>query len=132
MTGNTKEISEILEGEFQNQGVEVIRMGTDDADGADICVIATYTYNNGEVSANFVYFEENLRKQGLKGKVYGVVGSGDKGYHSDTYCFAAEIFNEDFQQAGAKKGHDVLKIGNKADEKDKEALKEFVSSLTNA
>lgn len=66
MTGNTKEISEILEGEFQNQGVEVIRMGTDDADGADICVIATYTYNNGEVSANFVYFEENLRKQNLK------------------------------------------------------------------
>ncbi|GEQ49563.1 hypothetical protein [Tetragenococcus koreensis] len=49
-------------------------MGTDDAEdadeeeftGADICVIATYTYNNGEVSANFVYFEENLRKQNLK------------------------------------------------------------------
>ncbi|MDN6242845.1 MAG: flavodoxin domain-containing protein [Tetragenococcus koreensis] len=115
-------------------------MGTDDAEdadeeeftGADICVIATYTYNNGEVSANFVYFEENLRKQGLKGKVYGVVGSGDKEYHSDTYCFAAETFNEDFQQAGAKKGHDVLKIDNKADEKDKEALKGFVSSLINA
>ncbi|MCF1585062.1 flavodoxin domain-containing protein [Tetragenococcus koreensis] len=130
----------MLEGKFQNQGVEVIRMGTDDAEdadeeaftGTDICVIATYTYNNGEVPANFVYFEENLRKQNLKGKVYGVVGSGDKGYHSDTYCFAAETFNEDFQQAGTKKGHDVLKIDNKADEKDKEALKEFVSSLTNA
>lgn len=35
MTGNTEEISEILEEEFQQQGVEVIRMEADDADDAD-------------------------------------------------------------------------------------------------
>lgn len=140
MTGNTEEISEILEKEFQQQGVEVIRMEADDADdadeeaftGADICVIATYTYNNGEVPDNFVYFEENLRKQDLQGKIYGVVGSGDKEYHSDTYCFAADTFDEDFKQAGAKKGADVVKIDNKADEKDKGVLKEFVINLINA
>ncbi|GEQ62553.1 hypothetical protein VL2N_18890 [Vagococcus lutrae] len=74
MTGNTEEISEILEEEFQQQGVEVTRMEADDADDADeeaftdadICVIATYTYNNGKVPDNFVYFKENLREQDLQ------------------------------------------------------------------
>lgn len=140
MTGNTEEISEILEEEFQQQGVEVTRMEADDADDADeeaftdadICVIATYTYNNGKVPDNFVYFKENLREQDLQGKIYGVVGSGDKEYHFATYCFAADTFDEDFKQAGAKKGTDVVKIDNKADEKDKEVLKEFVINLMNA
>lgn len=48
MTGNTEEISEILEEQFQEAGVEVEReecseVDVDFFDDADACIIATYT-----------------------------------------------------------------------------------------
>ena len=57
MTGNTEEISEILEEQFQEAGVEVEReecseVDVDFFDDADACIIATYTYGDGNCLLN--------------------------------------------------------------------------------
>lgn len=137
MTGNTEGISEILEDQFKANDIEVERVEADDADDdffddADICVVATYTYNDGELPFDFEDFYEELPEQDLAGKVFGVVGSGDSELYPDYFCHAAIDFEEAFEKTGAKKGHDTVKIENEADDDDEEKLVEFVKALANA
>lgn len=136
-TGNTEGISEILEEAFEALGVEVERIEADDADDdtyedADICVLATYTDGDGERPFDLEDFYEELPEQDLAGKVYGVVGSGDSELYPDYFCQAAIDFEEAFAKTGAKKGAELVKIENDADDEDTEVLKAFVKSLTEA
>ncbi|WP_159722308.1 flavodoxin [Enterococcus sp. CSURQ0835] len=137
MTGNTEGISEILEEQFKANDVDVERVEADDADDdffddADICVVATYTYNDGELPFDLEDFYEELPDQELDGKVFGVVGSGDSELYPDYFCHAADAFEEAFEKTGAKKGHETVKIENDADDEDEEKLVEFVKALVNA
>lgn len=54
-------------------------------DDADICVIATYTYDEGELPFDLEDFYDELPEQDLSGKVYGVVGSGDSELYPDFF-----------------------------------------------
>lgn len=137
MTGNTEGISEILENQFSNLDIEVERVEADDADedffdDADICVIATYTYDEGELPFDLEDFYDELPEQDLSGKVYGVVGSGDSELYPDFFCDAAVDFDKAFAETGATKGHEVVKIENDADDEDEVLLKEFVKALVDA
>jgi len=137
MTGNTEEIADYVVEEFENQGVEVEKIEADDAeedvfDDADISVVATYTYNNGEIPEDFGDFPEDLGEQDLSGKTYGVVGSGGKENHAPTFCFAVDSFEEIFAKTGAKKGHESIKIDEAPDDDDRKQLKEFVEALVKA
>lgn len=137
MTGNTEGISEILEDAFTELGLDVERIEADDADAdfyedADICVLATYTDGDGERPFNLEDLYEELPDQDLAGKVYGVVGSGDSELYPDHFCSAAVDFDEAFAKTGAKKGAEVVKIENDADDEDTEALKAFAKALTEA
>lgn len=136
-TGNTEGISEILEDAFGALDVEVERIEADDADSdvfedADICVVATYTDGDGEIPFNLEDFHDDLADEDLAGKVYGVVGSGDSELYPDAFCQAAIDFAETFEKTGAKKGADVVKIENDADDEDEETLKAFVKALVEA
>lgn len=137
MTGNTEGISEILEDDFTDLGIEVERVQADDADeeffeDADICVLATYTYDEGELPFDLEDFYDELPDYDLSGKIYGVVGSGDSELYPDYFCLAADKFDEAFAKAGAKKGHEIVRIENDADEDDEIVLKEFVEALVDA
>lgn len=137
MTGNTEEISEILEDQFSGLDIEVERVEADDADeaffeDADICVIATYTYDEGELPFDLEDFYDDLPDQDLSGKIYGVVGSGDSDLYPDFFCDAADDFDHVFSEAGATQGHEVVKIENDAEDEDKVRLKEFVEALVKA
>ncbi len=137
MTGNTEGISEILEDQFSELDMEVERVEADDADedffdDADICVIATYTYDEGELPFDLEDFYEDLPEQDLSGKVYGVVGSGDSELYPDYFCDSAVDFDNAFAETGATKGHEVVKIENDADDEDEVVLKEFVKALVEA
>jgi len=137
MTGNTEGISEILEDQFSELDMEVERVEADDADedffdDADICVIATYTYDEGELPFDLEDFYEDLPEQDLSGKVYGVVGSGDSELYLDYFCDSAVDFDNAFAETGATKGHEVVKIENDADDEDEVVLKEFVKALVEA
>lgn len=134
MTGNTEEISEILENTVQDAGFEVEReecseVDVDFFDDADACVIATYTYGDGELPFEFEDFFDELEDKDLSGKIFGVVGSGDREY-GDLFCKSAHDFVEALEKAGAKKVAETVEIENNAEDEDVEALKKFVTELT--
>lgn len=136
-TGNTEGISEILEDAFKDLAIDVERIEADDADDstfddADICVVATYTDGDGEVPFDLEDFYDDLPDFELEGKVFGVVGSGDSELYPDYFCQAAVDFDQAFEKTGAKRGAQLVKIENDADDEDEEVLKAFVKALTQA
>lgn len=136
-TGNTEGISEILEDAFKDLAIDVERIEADDADDstfddADICVVATYTDGDGEVPFDLEDFFDDLPDFELEGKVFGVVGSGDSELYPDYFCQAAVDFDQAFEKTGAKRGAQLVKIENDADDEDEEVLKAFVTALTQA
>lgn len=134
-TGNTEGIAEILEEEFVTLDADVEVIDADDDvdedvfEEADVCVIATYTDGDGEIPFNLQDFYDSLPEIDLTGKVFGVVGSGDSELYPDAFCQAAIDFEAAFEQTGAKKGSDTLKIENNAEDEDVAALKAFVADL---
>lgn len=137
MTGNTEGISEILEEQLKAKGLDVERIEAEDADSdifedADVCIVATYTYDDGELPFDFEDFYEDLADEDLSGKVYGVVGSGDSELYPDYFCHAAELFDEDFAKTGATKGSELVKIENDADDEDTARLQKFVDEVVAA
>lgn len=134
MTGNTEEISEILEDKFTEAGMDVVRETGDSIDedffsDADICVVATHSEGAGDVPMDFEDFQESLEDQDLSGKVFGVVCSGDIENYEDTFCGAGDTFEKSFEQTGANKGHDIVKIDNNAEGDDIIALETFAKDL---
>ena len=82
MTGNTEEIADIVAEAFENMDIEVeinecTQVDADEFEEADICVVATYTYDDGDLPDEIVDFYEDLQELDLSGKIYGVCGSGD-------------------------------------------------------
>lgn len=133
MTGNTEEISEIIENALSEKNIDVEREEVDDVevdffDDADLCIIATYTYGEGELPDEFEEFYEELGDKDLNGKIYGVVGSGDREYE-EHFCRSAHDFDKAFAKTGALKGAEVVEIENNAEEEDIEQINQFIDSL---
>jgi flavodoxin short chain len=137
MTGNTEGISEILEEKLKAAGLDVERIEADDAESdvfadADIAIVATYTYGDGDIPDELEDFHDDLSDEDLSGKTYGVVGSGDEEVYPDTFCTAADLFAEAFEATGAKKGSATVKINNDAEDEDVENLQKFVDEIVKA
>ena len=113
MTGNTEEIADIVADKLKERGLEVDidECTTVDAEEfleADIAIIASYTYGDGELPDEIVDFYEDLASLDLTGKIYGVVGSGDTFY--DEFCKAVDDFDRAFAATGAEKGAENVKV----------------------
>ncbi|MEG0253935.1 MAG: flavodoxin [Vagococcus sp.] len=133
MTGNTEEISEIIEEKLEDEGIEIKREECSDVDpdffeDADICIIATYTYGDGDLPFEIEDFYDDLKEEDFSGKIFGVVGSGDKEY-GEYYCQSARDFVNQFAQTGAKQGADLVCIENNAEDGDIDLLQTFVEEL---
>ncbi|MGO3732716.1 MAG: flavodoxin [Vagococcus sp.] len=133
MTGNTEEIADIVEEKLEDAGIEVECEECSDVDSdffedADICIVATYTYGDGDLPFEMEDFFEDLEKEELSGKLFGVVGSGDKDY-GDFYCQSARDFIEQFEKTGATKGAELVCIENNAEDEDINTLQRFVEEL---
>ena len=63
----------------------------------------------------------------LTGKVYGVCGSGDTFY--DEFCKVVDDFAGVFEQTGATKGSDVVKVDLAPEAEDIEHLEKFVAEI---
>ena len=119
MTGNTEEIADIVADKFRDLGVEVdvdecTTVDAEDFLDADIAVVATYTYGDGELPDEIQDFYEDLAGLDLKGKLYGVVGSGDTFY--DEFCKAVDDFDRCFAATGAEKGSECVKVDLSAED----------------
>lgn len=133
MTGNTEGISEIIEDQFIDAGLEVEREECTDVDpdffeDADICIVATYTYGDGELPFEIEDFFADLEDEDLEDKLFGVVGSGDTEY-GEYFCQSARDFVEQFKKTGATEGAEMVEIENEADGEDTERLQAFVDKL---
>lgn len=135
MTGNTEEIADIVSEAFENLNVEVeidecTQVDAEDFEAADICVVATYTYGEGDLPDEIVDFYEELQELDLSGKVYGVCGSGDTFY--ELYCKSVDDFDAAFAKTGAEKGAENVKVEMAAEEEDIENLEAFAKKLVEA
>ena len=106
MTGNTEEIADIVAEAFEDLELEVeidecTQVDAADFEEADICVVATYTYGDGDLPDEIVDFYEDLQEIDLSGKIFGVCGSGD-------------TFYDDFVNRWTTSKQSLLKLGQKA------------------
>lgn len=132
MTGNTEEIADIVAEKLRelDVDVEIDECTTVDAEDfldADLAIVATYTYGDGELPDEIVDFYEDLSGLDLAGKIYGVVGSGDTFY--DEFCKAVDDFDTVFAATGAEKGSENVKVDLSAEEDDIERLEHFAEEL---
>lgn len=132
MTGNTEEIADVIAEALENLGIDVekdecTQVDADTFEDADICVVASYTYGDGDLPDEIVDFYEDLQELKLTGKVYGVVGSGDTFY--EMFCQSVDDFVAVFEKIGAKKGAEPVKVDLAAEEEDIEKLEAFAKSL---
>ena len=132
MTGNTEEIADIVADKLKELGLEVdidecTMVDAEEFLEADIAIVASYTYGDGELPDEIIDFYEDLASLDLTGKVYGVVGSGDTFY--DEFCKAVDDFDAVFASTGATKGAENVKVDLAAEEDDIENLENFAASL---
>ena len=133
ITGNNEDVADIVTDALEDHGVEVEENEMTMADvadfaEADICVICPYTYDEGALPDEGLDFFDDLQEADLKGKVYGVAGSGDTAY-ADDFCVAVDKFGEAFAKSGATKGADNVHINLAPDEDDIKTLDQFVADL---
>jgi len=132
LTGHTEEIADILAEGFEYYGVDVevcecTTVEPSDFQDADICVVATYTYNVGGLPHEFMEFYADLADEDLSGKIFGVVGSGDT--YFEEFCMAVDKFTAQFEKTGATQGAKSVKIDFAVEEEDIPRLQKFVASL---
>lgn len=113
MTGNTEEIADIVAETLETMDIEVeinecTQVDAEDFKDADICIVATYTYGDGELPDEIVDFYEDLQEIDLSGKIFGVCGSGDTFY--DDFCKSVDDFENAFAKTGALKGANSVKV----------------------
>ncbi|EOT27973.1 flavodoxin [Enterococcus saccharolyticus] len=132
MTGNTEEIADIVAETMEDMGIEVeidecTQVDAADFEDADICVLATYTYDDGHLPDEIMDFYDDLLELDLTGKIFGVCGSGDTFY--DFFCKAVDDFEEAFLKTGAVKGAENVKVDLAAEEEDIQNLEAFAKAL---
>lgn len=136
MTGTTEEIAEILAKDLRELKVDVLvkectELYPDEFQDYDICVIATYTYGaDGDLPEEAEDFHYDLEEVDLTGKIFGVLGSGDRIYKK--FCPAVDDFGNQFEKTGAIRGAENLKINLSPDKADKENIKRFAKDLVEA
>lgn len=133
ITGNNEDVADIVTDALEDHGVDVnendIEMADiSDLDDADICVICPYTYDEGALPDEGLDFYDDLQDADLKGKVYGVAGSGDTAY-GDDFCVAVDEFGKALANAGATKGSDNVHVNLAPDEDDVKKLDHFADEL---
>ncbi|MDR1033411.1 MAG: flavodoxin [Bifidobacteriaceae bacterium] len=137
MTGNTEQLAEMLREQLEAVGIETnldecTEVSAEDFSNYDIAIVATYTYGEGELPDEIVDLYEDLKSTDLAGKIYGVAGSGDRSY-ADLFCAAVTQFEDAFEQSGAKKGANSVKIEFAPDtDEAEEFLAEFVREIASA
>ena len=134
MTGNTEEIADIVADKLRDLGIDVdvdecTTVDASDFLEADIAIVATYTYGDGELPDEIMDFYEDLADLDLSDKIYGVVGSGDTFY--DEFCKAVDDFDAAFAATGAVKGAESVKVDLSAEDDDIARLEAFAEGLVN-
>lgn len=132
MTGNTEEIADIVAEALENEGLEVemdecTQVDAADFEEADLCIVATYTYGEGDLPDEILDFYEDLQELDLSDKKFGVIGSGDTFY--EMFCHSVDQFVTAFEKTGATQAAPAVKVDLAAEEEDIENLEAFAAAV---
>ncbi len=132
ITGNDEDIAYVLTEKFEELGCEVDMSEVSQTDAADfedsdICVVASYTYDQGIVPDEALDFYDDMQDLDLSGKVYGVCGSGDTFY--EDFCRAVDELGKIFEQVGAIRGAQSVKVELDPEQDDIDNLDHFAESI---
>jgi flavodoxin short chain len=135
LTGNTEEVADVVAEALENLNIDVTvdectQVEATEFEEADICVVATYTYGDGELPDEIIDFYEELQELDLSGKIYGVCGSGDTFY--DDFAKSVDDFDLAFAKTGATKGAEVVKVDLNVEAEDIDNLEEFAKKMVAA
>lgn len=133
ITGNNEEVANIVcdclgQLKVNVTESEISQTDIDDFIKADILVVCAYTYDEGAMPEEGLYFYDDLQTVDLSGKVYGVAGSGDK-FYGKYFNTTVDHFDAAFKQAGATPGAAKVKIDLEPYEEDIERLNDFAKGL---
>lgn len=133
MTGNNEEVANIICDALTSKGItvtenEISQVDVNEFKRADILVVCAYTYDEGAMPEEGLDFFEDLKGADLKGKVFGVAGSGDR-FYGDYFNVTVDHFDEVFAAAGATRGSAKVKIDLEPYEEDIETLENFATDL---
>lgn len=135
-TGTTEGIAQLLAQDLRALNIDVLvkectEVYPSEFMDYDICIMATYTYGaDGALPEEAEDFYFDLEEVNLKGKIFGVLGSGDLIY--ERFCPAVDDFDKQFEKTGATRGATPLKINLSPDQTDKENIKRFAEDLVAA
>lgn len=136
MTGTTEEIAEILANNLRELQVKVLlkectELYPEEFEKYDICIVATYTYGaDGDLPEEAEDFYYDLEEVDLSGKIFGVLGSGDRIYKK--FCPAVDDFEQQFIKTNALRGAESLKINLSPNEEDRINIKRFALEIVNS
>ena len=91
-----------------------------DFEDADVAIVASYTYGDGELPDEIVDFYEDLADVICQIKSLVLFGSGDTS--TIIFCKAVDEFEAQFALTGATKGADSIKVDLSADDEDIQKL----------
>lgn len=103
MTGNTELMAEAIVGGLDSVKVtakDPFDVNPEDLLKYDGILIGTYTWEDGSIPDEFMFFFEELDELDLKGKQAAVFGSGDSFYNS-TFGAAIHQFDNKLKELGA-------------------------------
>ena len=96
-TGVTEEIVEKIKDKFTSKEVvlhNISDSSKDDIEGYDKLILASSTWGEGDLQADWEEFENNLQEIDFSGKTVALVGLGDQDGYGDTFCNALGHFYE--------------------------------------
>ncbi len=76
----------------------------------EVFLLATSTWEHGEINPFFDRLLLEMKSENLSGKVAGFVGLGDLRYEQVLFCEGIEILKRAFIVAGGKEIHQTLKL----------------------
>ncbi|MCD2256462.1 flavodoxin [Agrilactobacillus fermenti] len=135
MGGRNEQIANYLQEYLESQGAtvdksEISQTDATDLENFDVGIVVTYTYHDGDLPDEAVDFFEDLKQLDLHGKIYGVAGSSSKKHQH--FGRAVDYFDAAFQQIGAVKGAENVKINGDPETSDLDDLRMFADQLLNA
>lgn len=89
-TGNTEEIAQKIKENFSKK-VELHNIADsskEDIEKYDKLILASSTWGDGDLQADWEDFEDNLQNIDFSSKTIALVGLGDQESYSDTFCNA--------------------------------------------
>lgn len=135
MTGNTEEVTNLVEKGLLSAGVSVDKKDVVDVDLGtieeyDSIILGAYTWGEGALPDEFLDLYDDMETIDLSGKTFAVFGTGDTSYA--IYCGAVDILEDLIKDRGGKLALEGLKVENYPEGEDADRSVKFGVDFANA